>query len=118
MAYVTAPVELPEQTPHLPPPLQLIYNALQPLLPLLPVATPAAAAALHGHLQKLHVMWQFMGRQARGLPTGAHAAFKGLGVDAATLRVLVRNDEGWIVGPMGYAGAHATEGGWGGWGPD
>lgn len=56
------------------------------------------------HLHKLQVMCQFMGRQAAGLPTGAHAAFKGLGVDAATLRVLMRNDAGAIVGPVGYTG--------------
>jgi hypothetical protein len=105
-------VELPQLQPHLTWPLQLVYDTLQPLLPLLPAAADttvaAAAAALHNHLHKLQVMWQFMGRQAQGLPTGAHAAFKGLGVDAATLRVLVRNDEGQIVGPVGFTGAYGT----------
>jgi hypothetical protein len=98
-------VELPQQHDTLLPPLQLIQDTLSPLLPLLPaVAADTAAAALRAHLHKLQVMLQFMARQARGLPTGAHAAFKGLGVDAATLRVLVRNDAGQIVGPVGYTG--------------
>jgi hypothetical protein len=105
-AYVTGPVELPELQAQLTAPLQSLYTTLLPLLPLAsPAAGPAAAAAaLHTHLCKLQAMVQFMGRQAKGLPTGAHAAFKGLGVDAATLRVLTRNDDGLLLGPVGYAG--------------
>jgi len=99
-------VELPELSQQLAAPLQLIHDTLLPLLPLLPVdSSTTAAAALHSHLLKLQLMWQFMGRQAKGLPTGAHAAFKGLGVDAATLRALVRNDAGQIVSPPGFTGA-------------
>lgn len=99
-------MELPELQPQLPAPLQSLYTTLLRLLPLLPAtADPAAAAAaLHAHLRKLQAMWQFMGRQAKGVPTGAHAAFKRLGVDAATLRVLTRNDDGLLLGPVGYAG--------------
>ena len=108
-AYVTAPVELPELKAHLNPVLQTLYDSMQPVLtllgPLLQLDAAATSAAVYKHLHKLQVMWQFMGRQATGLPTGAHAAFKGLGVDAATLRALTKNDQGHIVGPAGFIGA-------------
>jgi hypothetical protein len=46
-----------------------------------------------------------MWRQARGLPTGGHAPFKDLMADVATLRVLVKNPQGFVAGPVGFTGA-------------
>lgn len=48
-------------------------------------------------------MAQFMWRQARGLPMGAHAPFKGLMVDAATLRVLRKDAGGRAVSSDGFS---------------
>ncbi len=39
------------------------------------------------YVHKLATLVQFGWRQARGLPLGAHAAFKACGVDAATMRL-------------------------------
>lgn len=101
--YVAAPVELPH--------LGHIQQALAPITAkLLDFILPnggsdsAAGRAIQQHMFKFSTMSQFMWRQARGLAMGAHAPFKGLMVDAATLRVLKKDTDGYVVGPAGFAG--------------
>jgi hypothetical protein len=61
--------------------------------------------ALQRHLLKFTTACQFMWRQARGLPIGGHAPFKDLMADVATLRVLVKDPQGFVSGPIGFTGA-------------
>ena len=51
---------------------------------------------LHSHLRKLLNMLQFAWQQARGQPTGPHAAFKEYFVDAATLRLSLQVGRGGV----------------------
>jgi hypothetical protein len=69
-------------------------SAIQPVL-----------LALQQHVLKFTTACQFLWRQARGLPTGGHAPFKDLMADVATLRVLVKDPQGFVVGPVGFTGA-------------
>lgn len=64
---------------------------------------------LQQHLRSFTLGAQFLWRQARGLPTGAHAPFKGLMVDAATLRFLRKDGRGLVVGAAGYTGATGNQ---------
>ncbi|KAF6257683.1 hypothetical protein COO60DRAFT_1701734 [Scenedesmus sp. NREL 46B-D3] len=63
-----------------------------------------ALLALQRHMLKFTAACQFMWRQARGLPTGGHAPFKDLMADVATLRVLVKDPQGLVVGPAVLGG--------------
>jgi hypothetical protein len=68
-------------------------------------AVQSVLLALQRHLLKFTIACQFMWRQARGLPTGGHAPFKDLMADVATLRVLVKDPQGFVAGPVGFTGA-------------
>lgn len=68
-------------------------------------AVHPALLALQQHVLKFTTACQFMWRQARGLPTGGHAPFKDLMADVATLRVLVKDPQGFVAGPVGFTGA-------------
>jgi hypothetical protein len=65
----------------------------------------SALLALRQHVLKYTTACQFMWRQARGLPTGGHAPFKDLMADVATLRVLVKDPQGFVTGPAGFTAA-------------
>ncbi|KAI8463809.1 MAG: hypothetical protein J3K34DRAFT_494099 [Monoraphidium minutum] len=49
-----------------------------------------AGRAARAHLTRVATILAFAGDQARGLPLGGHAPFKGAGADAATLRLVAR----------------------------
>ncbi|KAF8067126.1 Gpaa1 [Scenedesmus sp. PABB004] len=96
--YVAAPLEL-AQDAGLQRALGAGADAASAALARAGATGAASAAAAAG------VLTRFMVRQARGLPTGGHAALKALGVDAATLRALAKDGAGRVLGPAGFAGA-------------
>eukprot|EP00879_Flechtneria_rotunda_P032149 GHRR01035308.1.p1 GENE.GHRR01035308.1~~GHRR01035308.1.p1 ORF type:complete len:582 (+),score=254.23 GHRR01035308.1:441-2186(+) len=103
-SYVAAPIELP----HLGAPTAALTPYITPILNnLLPNggANSPIGKAVVAHVSKITIMCQFIWRQAWGLPTGAHAPFKGLMVDAATLRIITKDPQGVVVGAQGLIGA-------------
>ena len=85
--------------------LQPIERAVRSLLHTLGYSANRSAqkvlAAAMEYLGKVIYTGQFSWRQARGLPLGAHAPFKEFGVDAATMRLVTREDgapgSGWAL---------------------
>jgi glycosylphosphatidylinositol transamidase len=76
--------------------LHSLEKAVEDMLPALGLsgnrdAQNLVSAAME-YIAKLVYAGQFTWRQARGLPLGAHAPFKEFGVDAATMRLVVRED--------------------------
>ncbi|WIA12567.1 hypothetical protein OEZ85_006228 [Tetradesmus obliquus] len=113
-SYVRAPVELTHMgwTFALPGSGQPAAAAATHLNSLLSLLTGSSGSAVHPallalqqHVLKFTTACQFMWRQARGLPTGGHAPFKDLMADVATLRVLVKDPQGFVAGPVGFTGA-------------
>lgn len=99
--YVGAPIELPHLGHNQQAIGPITTKILDTVLPNGGSSSPIGKA-LQQHIFKFTTMLQFMWRQARGLPMGAHAPFKGLMVDAATLRVLRRDADETILSPVGF----------------
>eukprot|EP00798_Chlamydomonas_sp_ICE-L_P003478 gene3479-13539_t len=66
---------------------------------------PLGLSKQMSYIDRLRTMLYFTLLQARGLPTGAHAALKGLLVDAATAR-LIPLEPGIVQAPSKHSGGH------------